>query len=149
MEVRPLKHRMFRIPAIMVCSVVIFAFPACQDMFKGMGEMMVLQQKLAQEFNTQDIGVNLSNGTHLSVTCHSSQFAELPESEQALKAREIALFVRDHYEGYGKLSTISVAFVQKNQYGPVSVTKTQGVFSFKPSDLEAGLPRVQTEQREI
>jgi len=144
-----MKHPGSVISAIMLCVVVTFAFPACQDMFKGMGEMMVLQQKLAQEFNTQNIGVKLSNGTHLSVTFQGSQFAELPESEQALKAREIALFVRDHYEGSGKLSTISVIFAERNQYGAVSVTKTQGVFSFKPSELKAGFPRAQAEQRAI
>ena len=144
-----MKHPKFNIRAIMLCLVIILALPACQDMFKGMGEMMVLQQKLTQEFNTQNIGVNLSNGTHLSLTFHNSEFAELPESEQGFKAREIALFVRDHYEGFGKLSSVSVVFIQQNQYGPVSVKKTQGVFSFKPSELEAGLPRVQAEQRKI
>jgi hypothetical protein len=144
-----MKHSPSSIAAIVVCSAVIFVLSACQDMFKGMGEMMVLQQKLAQEFNTQNIGVNLSNGTHLSVSFHNSQLAELPESDQELKAREIALFVRDHYEGYKKLSSISVVFIQQNQYGPVSVTKNQGVFSFKPPELEAELPGGQTEQRKI
>ena len=144
-----MKHSKFRTFAIMLCSAIVLALPACQDLFKGMGEMMVLQQKLAQEFNTQNISVNLSNGKHLSLTFHNTLFAELPESEQAFKAREIALFVQDHYEGYGKLSSVSVAFIQQNQYGPVSVTKSQGVFSFEPSELEAGLPRVQSEKRKI
>ena len=144
-----MKQSRFRILAIMLCSVIVLALPACQDVFKGMGEMMVLQQKLAQAFNTQNISVNLSNGKHLNLTFHKALFAELSESEQAFKAREIALFVRDHYEGYRKLSSVSVAFIQENQYGPVSVTRTQGVFSFEPSELEAGLPRVQSEQRKI
>lgn len=144
-----MKHSPLSIAAIVVCSVLLFVLSACQDMFKGMGEMMVLQQKLAQEFSTQDIGVNLSNGTHLSVSFHGSQFAELPESEQEVKAREIALFVRDHFEGFQKLSSIAVAFIQQNRYGPVSVTKTRGVFSFKPSELEAASPHAQTERRKI
>ena len=144
-----MKVRQFSILAIMLCQAVILTLPACQDMFKGMGEMMVLQQKLAQEFNTKSIDVNLKNGTHLNVTFHDALFAELPESEQAFKAREIALFVRDHYEGYGKLSSVSVAFIQQNQYGPVSVTRNRGVFSFAPSELEAGFPRVKAEKRAI
>ena len=135
-------HRMFTaVPITIFLSLVIFAFVACQDMFKGMGEMMVLQQKLAKKFNTQNVGIKITNGAHLGVSFQNSQIAKLPKFEQELKARQIALFVRDHYERWRNLSTISVVFIQQNRYGPVSVTKTQAAFSFKPSELGARLPQ--------
>jgi hypothetical protein len=137
-KVCPLNHRIFTIPTTMVWGVVMFSLLACQDMFKGMGEMMVLQQKLAKEFNTQNIGIKITNGTHLGVTFQNSEIAKLPEFEQESKARQIALFVREHYEGSRNLSTISVVFIQQDKYGPVSVTKSQAVFLFKPSELGQG-----------
>ena len=124
-----------------VLSLVIFSFVACQDMFKGMGEMMVLRQKLAKEFSTQNVGIKITNGAHLDVTFQNSQIAKLPKFEQESKARQIALFVRDNYEPWRNLSTISVVFIQQNRYGPLSVTKTQAAFSFKPSELGARLPQ--------
>jgi hypothetical protein len=140
-KVYPLNHRIFTIPTLIVWAILMLSISGCQDMFKGMGEMMALQQKLAQEFNTQNIGIKISNGTHLAVTFQNSPIAELANVEQKAKARQVAIFVRDHYGGYGKLSMISVAFIQQNRYGPVSVTKTQAAFSFKKSELGAGLPQ--------
>ena len=140
-KISRLNHRIFTVPTVIVWSVVIFSLLACQDMFKGMGEMMVLQQKLAKKFNTQNVGIKITNGAHLGVSFQNSQIAKLPKFEQELKARQIALFVRDHYERWRNLSTISVVFIQQNRYGPVSVTKTQAAFSFKPSELGARLPQ--------
>ena len=137
----PMNHYVFTIRTIVVWSILMLSISGCQDMFKGMGEMMALQQKLAQEFNTQNIGINISNGTHLAVTFQNSPIAELAKVEQESKARQVAIFVRDHYGGYGKLSTVSVAFIQHKQYGPLSVTKTQAAFSFKKSELGSGLPQ--------
>jgi hypothetical protein len=52
-KITRLNHRMFTVvPTTIVLSLVIFSFIACQDMFKGMGETVVFQQKLAKEFNT-------------------------------------------------------------------------------------------------
>jgi hypothetical protein len=142
LKITHLNHRMFTVvPITIVLSLVIFSLLACQDMFKGMGEMMVLQQKLAKEFNTQNVGIRITNNAHLDVTFQNSQIANLPKFEQESKARQIALFVRDHYERWSNLSTISVVFIQQNRYGPLSVSKTQAAFSFKPSELGAGLPQ--------
>ena len=137
----PLNQQAFTIPTIVVWAILMLSVGGCQDMFKGMGEMMALQQKLAQEFNTQNIGIKISNGTHLAVTFQNSPISELANVEQKAKARQVAIFVRDHYGGYGKLSTVSVALNKKKKYGPLSVTKTQAAFSFKKSELGSGLPQ--------
>jgi hypothetical protein len=136
-----LNHYVLPIPTIIICLLLMLSLFACQDMFKGMGEMMALQQKLAQEFNTQNIAIKITNGTHLVVTFQNSPIADLAKVEQKAQARQVAMFVRDHYGGYGKLSIVSVAFIQHNQYGPLSVTKTQAAFSFKKSELGSGLPQ--------
>jgi hypothetical protein len=136
-----LNHYVLPIPTIIIWLLLMLSLFACQDMFKGMGEMMALQQKLAQEFNTQNIAIKITNGTHLVVTFQNSPIADLAKVEQKAQARQVAMFVRDHYGGYGKLSIVSVAFIQHNQYGPLSVTKTQAAFSFKKSELASGLPQ--------
>jgi len=140
-KARPLNNHTLTIPTVIVWLVVMLSLLACQDMFKGMGEMMALQQELAEEFNTQNIGIKITNGTHLAVTFQNSPIAELTKVEQKSKARQVALFVRDHYDGYGKLSAVSVAFIQHKQYGPLSLTKTQAAFSFKKSELGSGTPQ--------
>lgn len=137
----PLNYRIFTISTIMVLALVILSLLSCQEMFKGMGEMMALQQKLAEEFNSENIGIKITNGTHLAVTFQNSPMSKLTKVEQKSEARQVALFVRDHYGGYGKLSTISVTFIQHKQYGPLSVTKTQAAFSFKKSELGSGTPQ--------
>ena len=135
-------HRMSKAyPSIVVWAILMLSLAACQDMFKGMGEMMALQQKLVKEFGTQNVGIKITNGTHLGVTFQNSEIANLPKFEQESKARQIALFVRDNYEPWKNLSKISVLFIQQNRYGPVSVTKTQAAFSFKPSELGSDLPQ--------
>ena len=131
----------FTVSALIVWSVVMLSLLACQDMFTGMKEMEALQQKLAEEFNTQNIGIKITNRTHLGVTFRNSQIEKLPKSEQESKARQIAVFIRDNYGGYRNLSTISVVFIEQNRYGPVSVTKPQGAFSFKTSELGLKLPQ--------
>jgi hypothetical protein len=110
-------------------------------MLQSMGETMALQQRLAEEFNTENIGLKVTNNSHLALTFQNSPMANLPESEQALKAREVALYVRDHYDGYNSLSTISVLFIQHNRYGPLKVTKTQAAFSFQTSELGSKTPQ--------
>jgi len=140
-KARPLNNHTLTIPTVIVWSVVMLSLLACQDMFKGMGEMMALQQELAEEFNTQKIGIKITNGTHLAVTFQNSPIAELTKVEQKSKARQVALFVWDHYDGYGNISTVSVTFIQHNQYGPLSVTKTQAAFSFKKSELGLDTPQ--------
>ena len=103
--------------------------------------MIAFQQKLADEFNAENIGIKITNGTHLAVTFQNSPISKLTKVEQKSEARQVALFVRDHYGGYGKLFTISVTFIQHKQYGPLSVTKTQAAFSFKKSELGSGTPQ--------
>jgi hypothetical protein len=129
------------IAIIVLLSSLTLVF-GCQDMLKGMGELMSLQQKIAEEFDTRDLGIKIMNGKHLTVTFQNSDLAELPKYERESKARQVALFVRDNYQGFGKLFTITVVFSRHNRYGPVSVTKTQGVFSFKTSELNPNPPQV-------
>ena len=136
-----MNYRIFTITKIMVWALLILSLLACQEMFKGMGEMIAFQQKLAEEFNAENIGIKITNGTHLAVTFQNSPMSKLTKAEQKSEARQVALFVRDHYGGYGKLSTISVTFIQHQQYGPLSVTKTQAAFSFKKSELGSGRPQ--------
>lgn len=63
--------------SLVVWAILMLSLSACQDMFKGMGEMMALQQKLAKEFNTQNVGIKITNGTHLGVTFQNSEIAKL------------------------------------------------------------------------
>ena len=74
----PFRLRFFTIPILIVCLLLSISSLGCQEMFKEMGEMMALQQELAKEFNTQNIGIKISNNTHLALTFQNSPMANLP-----------------------------------------------------------------------
>ncbi|MCD4818411.1 MAG: hypothetical protein K8S23_06945, partial [Candidatus Cloacimonetes bacterium] len=128
--------------AILTIYIFMFFLSGCQDMFNNMGEILALQKKLSKEFKTANFSINLSNGGYLTISIVNSPIAELEKIKQKSYAHEIAIFVRDNYAGYEKLSIVSVAFIQHKQFGPVSSKKTKSVFTFMKSELNPNEPEI-------
>jgi hypothetical protein len=110
-------------------------------MVEEMSGLAALQSELVEEYGTQSIKVSVENHNHLTVTFMNSELDDLPKSTRSEKAREIALFIRDHYRGYDKLSEIDVVFARGGRRGPVTYTRSQAPFTFKRSDLDSTMSR--------
>ena len=119
--------------ALLVFGVVAAAL-GCADL-KG---ILSLQRGLAREFQTSAVGVNLHNSAYLTVTFSNAPIAEQPEHEQAMFARRVAEYVRDHYAHYERLQSIQVGFASVEGVG-ITFTRTRVPYRFTPSEL--GPPR--------
>ncbi len=102
---------------------------------RKMRGLMGLQEKLAKRFKEETINVKIANGELLTVTFENSRLATLPALERQAKAREIAEFIRDAYEGYGDLTTIVVTFTHVGRLGPVTVGSMVSTYTFPTADL--------------
>src|ERR1041384_2199191 len=118
--------------------VVVVALVACADL----KEMLSLQQGLAQEFQTQQISININNSVDMTILFSNSPVAQASDSEQAAFARRVGEFVRDHFSKYGGLEAIGVGFSSVRGTGAFHITNTRIPFRFTPQDL--GPPRTTT-----
>ena len=116
-------------------ALVLLALTALTPGCGELKDLFTLQQGLAVAFNAPAVSVNINNRSHLTVTFTNSKVAELPDSERAIVARQVAEYVRDHYRAYATLEDISVGFSRASAVGPVSYTANQIPYSFTTADL--------------
>ena len=114
-------------------GLALFCTGGCEDVQR----IMDFQQRLASEFNTAGVSVNVTNGIHLSVTFYDdSASAVRPTLDRGRLARRVADYVRDHYPGYSDVQTVSVLFATRKISGPLTVTETTGDYTFTRSELD-------------
>lgn len=104
---------------------------ACADL----RDMMGLQQDLARKFGAT-VSVSLSNHEDLTIAFVN---AGVSDSQKTALCRQAAEFVRDHYDGYGRLRGIDVAFSSVKGGGGVTVSSTARRCRFSVEQL--GPPR--------
>lgn len=112
-------------------GLLVLATLGCADL----AALSTLQHGLAARFNEPRISINLNNHQYLSVAFVNSKLAELPDSERATLAKEVAQFVRDHYSGYASLRSITVGFRQEMKIGIVSYNATKSPYTFATAEL--------------
>jgi hypothetical protein len=120
-----------RIKPIICLAGFLVLFGAC----KGMKGMLSLQKGLVTEFQWGQIGVNINNGSYLTVTFQNAPFASESPEQRSVICRRAAEYVRDHYSGYAALSTVAVAFASRQDYGPLNVTHSQRPCTYSTSKL--------------
>jgi hypothetical protein len=116
---------------LVVLAPVALAASGCADL----RDLMTLQGGLVREFQHSDVTVNVTGGTHLMVVFQNSSFASLPDAERAAFAHRVAVFVRDHYGGYGRLHSVGVGFASRTAVGPVSYTNSAMPYTFAVGEL--------------
>jgi hypothetical protein len=133
--------------AVVLCCVItagvgIYSFLNNPEIKKGlevageeMGAMLDLRQKMLQEYSCEDVGIQIMNGSSLNVSLINSEFNDLPNSEQADSAIEVAQFVKDNYTGKAALTRIVIIFVKNNRVGPLNTNQTIS-FPFGLSELQ-------------
>lgn len=55
--------------------------------------------------------------------------------ERQALARDVAVFVRDHYPGYTRLESVSVGFATRRKAGILTVTQSEVPYTFTTTDL--------------
>jgi hypothetical protein len=97
--------------------------------------MVDLQQKVAQTYQSGTVSVQIMNGNALNVSLVNSKFNDMTKTQQAERAHEIALFVKDNYTGKAKIEQITITFVKNNQVGPINTNWTYS-YPFDVSELK-------------
>lgn len=116
---------------IVTCCVVTAVTMSCGSI----KDIMTLQMELSREFKTRAISIDLNNNRYLTVTFQNSPFANLPTMERQARARDVAVFVRDHYPGYTHLERVSVGFAIQRKAGMLTVTQSEVPYTFTTTDL--------------
>lgn len=112
--------------------VAIVVLAACADLKELMTFMGALQAEYRMPAN-----VNLANGGHLQITFQSltPDLQKADSSDRASFARDVAIFTKSHYPRPARLEDVTVAFANVSSMGPVTITRSDGAYSFRMREL--------------
>jgi hypothetical protein len=102
-------------------------------------QLIALRSGLSREFREAGVGVGLTDRLILTVTLVNGPWADATCESQAALALRVAGYVRDNYQDFDSLQTVSVAFQRRRSFGPVATTSTRLPFRFTRTTLQAGL----------
>ncbi len=113
--------------------------PTVKEGIKAAGNelqaMMGLREKILQSYTCEDAGIQIMNGNTLNISLINSEFNDLPMSQQAEKAREIAKFVKANYTGKAQIVRIVIILVANTKVGPVNTNRFFS-YPFNVSELQ-------------
>jgi len=124
-----MRRRISRLAVPLFALIAVLLATGCRDI----ADLMRLSAGLNKDFGQTK--VNLTNGTHLSVTLTNPSPAAVSNEQQT--ARRVAEYVRDHYPKYGALEDVTVVLETHRQYGPVGYTRGTGSYTFARADLKS------------
>ncbi|HTS88088.1 MAG TPA: hypothetical protein VMG41_06305 [Gemmatimonadales bacterium] len=130
---------------IMVGAILIAACSNLKELQQSVVELQQLQASLTERFGGPGIVVN-ETSTTLIVTFVNSDLAKLPSDQRTAKAREVAEFVREHFPGYARLTSISIALQTRSSLGVASFSRTQTPYTYRTAELgPSALPPVHSD----
>jgi hypothetical protein len=112
-------------------ALAILLVGGCGGVRQSLRALTELQSGLAAQFGGQ-VDVNLHNQTILAVTFVNSAREELPPPARVSFADSVAAFVRSHYPTVDSLRRIDIGFVRAAGGGPITVTRTDILYSYGP-----------------
>ncbi|HEV7684817.1 MAG TPA: hypothetical protein VGO68_22090 [Pyrinomonadaceae bacterium] len=116
------------ISVVLLCLLLL---AGCGKLTKSLGELSQLQTDVAKEFKEKDVGVNLSNGTSLSITFVNSLLNSQEAEQRAIRARRTAQFVTKHYPSIANIEAIWIIFIRvQTRFVIVNYTESVGYFGF-------------------
>lgn len=103
----------------------------CREAVKSLGELSKLQSDLIREYKEDDVRVNLTNNTSLTVTFVNSALNSQESEQRQQRAERTASFVITHYPSVAKLREIWVVFMLvKTRFVVMNYSETVGYFGF-------------------
>jgi len=98
-------------------------------------QMFALRTSIQEEFEAEDVGIQVLNGNVLVITLTNTPYMDSPTAHQRETALEIARFAHDSFEGASQIETYQVSFVkQRTILGFTAFGRLN--FQFTESDLE-------------
>lgn len=101
-------------------------------------QLFALEKGMGARYHATPTSINVNSGTQgtvMTVLFGDSAHVNLPDSDRAVFARDVAEYVRDHYPGYPTLTSVTVGFASTQDYGVVHVTRNQAPYSFTRDEL--------------
>lgn len=112
---------------VLACLVV----SNCQKVVKSFAEISKLREAIVKEYGEKDVGVNLNNGTTLTITFINSPLNAKTQRERAERAMETAIFVTQHYPSIAQINEIWVGFIkQETHFVVMHYTESLGFIAF-------------------
>jgi hypothetical protein len=132
---------------ITLLSFVLILNTSCsKDTFKSLSDLSTLRNELIKEYKENDINVTVQNSNVLGVSFINSSFNKLGEQEREKKAREIALFAKNHYPSIDSIEKIWVSFVISKNYIIVQYSNGLATYVFDKRNLTPGTSGVSDSQ---
>lgn len=102
---------------------------------KALGDLEQLREQLIKEYKQKDPSLSLLNFNVLKISFINSAFNELGVQQQSEKARQIALFAKEHYSSINRVDEIWVSFVVYRNYIVFHYTDSLATYRFSKSEL--------------
>ncbi|HZW04914.1 MAG TPA: hypothetical protein VFF68_13355 [Anaerolineaceae bacterium] len=83
-----------------------------------------LQQSVAEAYPSQAVAIYVTNGRILTVSLTHSEINALPADLQAMKAKEIARFARNHFQAIEPIETIRVQLTHNQRFLFITLTQS-------------------------
>jgi hypothetical protein len=120
---------------LLIVGLLVVLFSGCTEVKQQFGNMFRIIGALAKEYNHRNIHVEMNN-KEMTVTFINSPFGEFEEPQRQAKAREIARFCVGLLKEDSTIGNITIAFtIHEKRFLIVDYTSTQGVYTFKVSEL--------------
>lgn len=101
----------------------------------AMQEMAELQPLILEEYPAEGLEVQIQNGNTLVIRLINSEANDFSQREQQERAREIALFARNHFGAMEGISAIQVTFVRHREVLGLFTTQ-EWSYTFEVSELQ-------------
>jgi len=135
--------------ALVYCSFLLAILPglsACTEEMRGQfGSMFEIRDRLVEEYNHEQIRINIHNGTSLTITFVNSPFNNMKAMDRKSGAQSIATTTVESFEHDTRLRKLTVSFTQhESKYLVVNYNKSFGSYSFDVQALMHSLPKKPT-----
>jgi hypothetical protein len=127
----------FRISAFIVFISSLFFLGCSKEQRDALKDMMKLRDDIKAQYQAQDAGIMLMNGTVLKVTLINSPSNSLEYDGQKAKAKEIAKYAMARFSQISLVHQIVIAFVESKTFFFFFHANTGISFAFKIDELKS------------
>jgi hypothetical protein len=128
-------YKVHYIIIILVSFTLVLNASCSKENFKSLSDLSALRNELIKEYKENDINVTVQNSSVLGISFINSSFNNLGEQEREKKAREIALFAKNHYPSIDSIDKIWVSFVASKNYIIIQYSNGLGTYVFDKRSL--------------
>jgi hypothetical protein len=101
--------------AVLTLLVCLLA-SGCGKFAQDLGEVTRLRAGLIKELHERDVGVNLGNGTVLTISFVNSPWNDKTSEERSQRAEQTIAFVKGHYASISRMREIWVVFLRAHTH---------------------------------